>query len=104
MSLETRFLCPVKTCKRAFKSKTTWTTHIRTVHPFVEVQSQDLSVITLPPFRNRCNFTPIQVSPPSSPDNHHEYEYYDVESPHPLEDVVEKFSGQFLLLSGVIPR
>jgi hypothetical protein len=63
-----RFLCPVKSCSRAFKSKTTWTNHLRSTHPLVNVQAHNpetvLSYIPDFPTRNHHN---IQVSPPMSP-------------------------------------
>ena len=45
-----RFLCPVRTCQRACKSKTAWTRHLRSVHAhidFSEFQSQN-AIINLP--------------------------------------------------------
>ena len=73
MSAETRFLCPVKTCRRAFKSKATWTRHLRAVHPLVNVQNQDDAVITFPSSPIRRRHQPIQVSLPASPADDHEY-------------------------------
>jgi hypothetical protein len=80
---QTQFLCPVKTCRRAFKSKTTWTTHLRAIHPFVNVQNQQDIIVTLPSSPIHRNYGPIQVSPPTSPNGHPE---------------VEEFSGMFDLL------
>ena len=67
MSADIRFLCTVKTCKRAFKSKTTWTRHLRTVHRLVHLSNQDVEVVTLPSSPIRRHYLPIQVSPPTSP-------------------------------------
>jgi hypothetical protein len=102
MSAETRLLCPVKTCSRAFKSKATWTRHLRTVHPQVNLQNQDVAVITLTSFPIRHHYEPIQVSPPTSPADSHEYAtdallYNNVENVA-LPEAAEEFLGLFDLL------
>jgi hypothetical protein len=94
MSAETRLLCPVKTCRRAFKSKATWTRHLRTVHPQVNLQNQDVAIITLAssPIRH---YEPIQVSPPTSPaDATDALLYNDVENVA-LPEAAEEFLGLF---------
>ena len=71
----TRFLCPVKTCSRAFKTKSTWTRHLRSVHPLVKVEAKDATIITLPRnpvFPTQDNH---QVSPPNSPEDDRGLEY-----------------------------
>ena len=89
MSANTRLLCPVETCRRAFKSKTTWTRHLRIVHP---LQNQDATVITLPSSPIRHNYRPIQASPPTSPADGHESNVEDFAPP------AEVFLGTFDLL------
>ena len=66
------FLCPLKSCQRACKSKTGWTRHLRSVHPHLDIsQFQCESVIvnlplpcTVPTLSNRHN---LASSPPTSP-------------------------------------
>jgi uncharacterized Zn-finger protein len=87
----TRFLCPVETCSRAFKTKSTWTRHLRSVHPLVEVEAQDAIIVTLPGisvFPTQNNPPHIEVSPPTSPtdDRGLEYANIDIEmDPPPAE-------------------
>jgi uncharacterized Zn-finger protein len=73
-----RFLCPVKACSRAFKTKSTWTRHLRSVHPLVEVEAKDAIIITLPRipvFPAQDNHPQIKVSPPNLPADDHGLEY-----------------------------
>lgn len=64
-----RFVCPVKICSRALKSKSTWTRHLRTAHP-LHVISQDPEIVTLPILPTLHDRQSIQVSPPTSPPNY----------------------------------
>jgi hypothetical protein len=95
-----RFLCPVKACCRAFKSKTTWTRHLRTLHPLLKIDPQNVTVVAFPhapvfPIpNNRHNRHKIQVSPPTSPADGGASEYgnYDFEREAfdtPLADTTE---------------
>jgi hypothetical protein len=102
MSSGIRFLCPVKICGRAFKSKSTWTRHLRSVHPLVNVQSQDIAIVALPSSPIRRHYGPIQVSPPTSPADDYDYASdpllsNDVES-FAVPEAVEEFLGTFGLL------
>ena len=67
---EIRFLCPVKECRRAFKSKTTWTRHLRSVHPLVKFQVDDngATIVTLPRAPTPNNRHPYTQNPLTSPD------------------------------------
>ena len=98
-----RFLCPVKTCCRALKSKTTWTRHLRSIHPFVKVEFQDATIVTascIPvfPTQNNRHLSRIQVSPPTSPADgrgseyaNNDFEMEDLDPPLPVADVTEEY-------------
>jgi hypothetical protein len=66
------------------------------------VQNQDVAVVTLPSCSIRPQYEPIQVSPPTSPADGHEYAsdallYNDVEN-FAFPEAAEEFLGTFDLL------
>jgi len=42
-----RFLCPVETCCRTFKSKTPWTRHLRTAHANLNLHHHEHTIVNL---------------------------------------------------------
>ena len=94
-----RFLCPVKTCCRALKSKAAWTSHLRSIHPLVKVELQDATIVPascIPVFPTQNNRHRIQVSPPTSPADgrgseyaNNDFEMEDLDPP--LADVMEEY-------------
>jgi hypothetical protein len=98
-----RFLCPVRSCSHAFKSKSTWTRHLHSVHPLVKFQPEGAELGTalprIPVFPTHGR-RDIQVSPPTSPADGHgsEYTNNDFEMGDfalPLAEATEEFIGMF---------
>ncbi len=59
-----RFLCPVKTCQRACKSKPGWTAHLRSVHPHL-----DFSTLSQSPIVNLSHHVQPLIQTPTNSRN-----------------------------------
>lgn len=100
-----RFLCPVKSCQRAFISKTGWTKHLRLIHPNLHVSrfQSESPIVNLPfphtiPTLNDCR--DLATSPPSSPvDFNHpaenDFEMVDLDVPEPEPEMPSSPSESF---------